>query len=106
VRRTGFRTNWIRRASRWETSSGTFGVSGQQILRSLLNNEALSAEQMADLAKKRLRNRIPELTEALRDHRMNDHRRWLIQQSAEHAQFPDLHVESVEKKIGQQMERY
>jgi len=61
--------------------SDVFGVSGQQILRSLPDKEALSAEQMADLAKKRLRNRIPELTEALRDHRRNDHHRWLIQQS-------------------------
>jgi transposase len=86
--------------------SDVFGVSGQQILRSLLDNEALSAEQMADLAKKRLRNRIPELTEALRDHRMNDHHRWLIGQSVEHAQFLDLQVESLEKRIDQQLERY
>jgi transposase len=86
--------------------SDVFGVSGQQILRSLLDNEALSAEQMADPAKKRLRNRIPELTEALRDHRMNDHHRWLIGQSVEHAQFLDLQVESLEKRIDQQLERY
>ncbi len=86
--------------------SDVFGVSGQQILRSLLNNETLGAEQMADLAKRRLRNRIPELTEALRDHRMNDHHRWLIQQSVEHAQFLDLQVESLEKKIDRQLDRY
>ncbi len=62
-RRTGFRRYWIRRASRWENAvSDVFGVSGQQILRSPLNNETLGAEQMADLAKRRLRNRIPELT--------------------------------------------
>lgn len=61
---------------------------------------------MADLAKKRTRNRTPELTEALRDHRMNDHHRWLIRQRVDHAQFLDLQVETLERKIDQQLERY
>ena len=86
--------------------SDVFGVSGQEILRSLLDNSGLSAEDMADMARNRLRNRIPQLTEALRDHQMNDHHRWLIRQSVDHAEFLDLQVENLEKKIDLQLEPY
>jgi len=78
--------------------SDVFGVSGQQILRSLPDKEALSAEQMADLAKKRLRNRIPELTEALRDQPPERSSPLAHPAELEHAQFLDVPVESLEKK--------
>jgi transposase len=86
--------------------SDVFGVSGQEILKALLNDIPLKAGDMADLSKKRLRNRIPELTEALQDHYMNDHHRWLIEQSVEHAQFLDRQVEAVEKRIDASLKRY
>ena len=86
--------------------SDVFGVSGQEILQALLKNVPLQAEELADMAKKRLRNRIPQLTEALQDHYMNDHHRWLIGQSVEHAQFLDVQVETLEKKIDAHLEPY
>jgi transposase len=86
--------------------SDVFGVSGQEILSSLLDNTGLSAEAMADKAKGRLRNRIPQLMEALRDHQMNDHHRWLIRQSVDHAEFLDVQVEELEKRIDLQLEPY
>src|SRR5580692_6617758 len=45
--------------------SDVFGVSGQAMVSVLLRDEELTAEQIADLSKRRLRQRIPELTEAL-----------------------------------------
>jgi transposase len=86
--------------------SDVFGVSGQEILRALLKNAPLNAGELAGMAKKRLRNRIPELTEALQDHYLNDHHRWLIGQSVDHAQFLDHQVEAVEKKIDKSLEPY
>jgi transposase len=86
--------------------SDVFGVSGQEILQALLKNVPLKAEELADMAKKRLRNRIPQLTEALQDHYMNDPHRWLIGQSVEHAQFLDVQVETLEKKVDAHLEPY
>jgi transposase len=86
--------------------SDVFGVSGQEILQALLDHRPVSAEQMADMAKKRLRQKIPQLTEALRDHHMNDHHRWLIDQSIEHAKFLDQQIEQLEKKIEQHLAPY
>src|SRR5665213_2968717 len=86
--------------------SDVFGVSGQEIPRALLENLPLSAEQMAEMAKKRLRQKIPQLTEALEGQQMNDHHRWLIEQSVEHAKFLDRQVEEPEKKIDLQLEPY
>src|SRR5438270_9614303 len=66
--------------------SDVFGVSGQEILNALLKKTPLNAGELADLSKKRLRNRIGELTEALEDHYMNDHHRWLIGQSVDRSE--------------------
>jgi transposase len=86
--------------------SDVFGVSGQEILNALLKETPLDAGELADLSKRRLRNRIPELTEALEDHYLKDHHRWLIRQSVEHAQFLDRQAESIEKKIDTSLEPY
>jgi transposase len=79
--------------------SDVFGVSGQEILNALLKEMPLNAGELANLSKRRLRNRIPELTEALEDHYLNDHHRWLIAQSVDHAQYLDRQVEAVENRI-------
>ena len=49
--------------------SDVFGVSGQAMVEALLSGKELKAEQVAELAKRRLRQKIPELTEALKDTR-------------------------------------
>ncbi|MCW5983137.1 MAG: IS110 family transposase [Bryobacteraceae bacterium] len=56
-------------------------------------------EEIADLAKRRLRQRIPELTAALQRHRMTDHHRWLINQSVEHIVLLDRQLEELETAI-------
>ena len=65
--------------------SDVFGVSGQAMVSVLVSGEEITVEQIAELSKRRLRQRIPELTEALQGHRMDEHHRWLISQSVEHA---------------------
>jgi transposase len=86
--------------------SDMFGVSGQEMLSALLSGKPLGAEEVADLAKRRLRLRIPELKEALEQHQLNEHHRWLIQQSIEHIVLLDRQLEELEARIQQQLEPY
>jgi transposase len=86
--------------------SDVFGVSGQAMVSVLVTGKKISAEQIADLSKRRLRQRIPELTEALQGHHMNDHHRWLIAQSVEHAVLLDRQMEELEAKIEEKLQPY
>lgn len=86
--------------------SDMFGVSGQEMLSALLSDKPLQAGEIADLAKRRLRLRIPELTEALEQHQMNEHHRWLIRQSIEHIVLLDQQLEELETRIQKQMEPF
>jgi transposase len=87
-------------------ASDIFGVSGQAMVSVLLSGKEVTPEQIADLSKRRLRQRIPELTEALERHNLNDHHRWLIRQSVEHAVLLDLQMEEIETMIAARMEPY
>lgn len=71
-----------------------FGVSGQQILKTLLEHPERTAAEMAEMAKGRLRSKIPELAATLEGHRLNEHLRWMIQQSLDHLMF-------LEKQLGE-----
>jgi transposase len=86
--------------------SDVFGVSGQAMVEALLSGKELKAEQVAELAKRRLRQKIPELTEALERHQMNDHHRWLIRQSVEHAVLLDRQLEELEQRINAKLTPY
>jgi transposase len=86
--------------------SDVFGVSGQAMVSALLSRQQMPAEQVAQLSKRRLRQRIAELTEALEGHHMNDHHRWLIAQSVEHAVLLDRQMEELEARIEQNLAPY
>ena len=86
--------------------SDMFGVSGQAMIRALLNNPDLTAEQIADLAKRRLRQRLPELIDAVQRHQLNEHHRWLIEQSIEHAVLLDHQLEELEARIEQRVQAW
>jgi transposase len=79
--------------------SDMFGVSGQAMINVLIGGEEVTVEQIAELSKRKLRKRIPELTEALQGHQMSDHYRWLISQSVDHAVLLDKQMEELEAKI-------
>ena len=83
-----------------------FGVSGQAMVSVLLTGKEISAEEIAGLSKRRLRQRIPELSEALQGHQMNDHHRWLIAQSVEHAVLLDRQMEELEARIAEKVQPY
>jgi transposase len=82
-----------------------FGMSGQAMLEALLENK-LSAEQMANLAQRRLRPKIPQIVEALQGHRMSDHHRLLIGQALKHMQFIEEMVEELNQEIRNKLQPY
>ena len=58
------------------------------------------------MAKSQLRTKIPQLVETLKGHQMNDHHRWLIQQSIEHVVLLDRQLEQLEDRIMMKVDPY
>lgn len=75
-----------------------FGVSGQLILEALLEGKA-SVEQMAELALRKARRKIPDLIRALEGHQLDDHHRMLIRLSLRHLAFLEQQIEEIDTEI-------
>jgi transposase len=73
-------------------ASDILGVSGRAMLGALIAGDR-DAVALADLAKRRLRNKIPELTEALNG-RFNEHHAFLVQI---HLDLIDRHTDAIDK---------
>lgn len=73
-------------------ASDILGVSGRAMLNALIAGDR-DPIVLADLAKRRLRNKIPELTEALNG-RFNEHHAFLVQV---HLDLIDRHTDAIEK---------
>ena len=86
--------------------SNVFGVSGQEMLEALLTGREMEAEEIAGMAKTQLKTKIPQLTETLKGHQLNDHHRWLIQQSIDHIVLLDRQLEELEDRIIMKIEPY
>jgi len=85
--------------------SDVFGMSGQAMLEALMENK-LGPEEVADLARRSLRRKIPQIVEALKGHRMSDHHRMLIRQALKHMKFIERMIEELDKQIQQQLAPY
>jgi transposase len=79
--------------------SDVFGVSGQRFLNALLNDPAATPEQIAELARTKLRNKKAEIAETLRGHRLNDHLRWMIRHSLAHLVFLESQLNEIHEQI-------
>lgn len=82
-------------------ASDVLGVSGRAMLRAMIAGEQDPA-RLADLAKLRLRQKLPELQQALAG-RVREHHRFLLQQLLEELEFLETRVAEVEKRIAEQM---
>ena len=78
--------------------SDVFGVSGQLMLEALLKGEA-EPEQIAQLAQRRAKKKIPQIREALQGHRMNDLQRKLIDLSLDHMAFLEEQLTTLDQEI-------
>jgi len=81
-----------------------FGTSGKEMLSALLQAES-TPEEMAELAKGRLRKKIPALIEALRGN-VSDHHRYLIEISLRHLESLGELIADLDERIDKAMEPY
>jgi transposase len=85
--------------------SDVFGSSGQAMLEALLENRR-SAAEIAQLGHWSLARKIPQITEALEGHRMNDHHRFLVRQALRHMQYIEEMIEELDKEIAAKLKPY
>jgi transposase len=79
-------------------ASDVLGVSGRDMLEAIIAGEE-NPEKLADLARRRLRSKIPELQLALQG-RVTDHHRFLLRLLLEHVN----HLESLIAQLGTRIE--
>lgn len=81
--------------------SDVFGLSGQRILDALLNHPSQTPAEMAELALGTLRKKMDQIREALERHRLDDHLRYMIQQSLNHLVFLEGEMKGLGEKIAE-----
>ena len=82
-----------------------FGLSGQLMLDKLLEGEA-TPEEIADLAQKRARKKIPQIRASLEGHRMNALHRRLINLSLDHMAFLEEQISTLDEEIVQHIQAH
>jgi transposase len=78
--------------------SDVFGTSGQLMLDALLQGQA-SPEQIAQLAQRRAKKKIPQIIAAVEGHQMSDHHRKMIRYSFEHMRFLEDQIDEMDQDI-------
>jgi transposase len=82
-----------------------FGVSGQLMIDKLLQGNA-SVEEIADLAQKSARKKIPQIRTSLEGHRMNALHRRLINLSLDHMAFLEEQISTLDEEIVQHIKTH
>ena len=79
--------------------SDVFGVSGMALLESVVNGEVLTTEQVKGMVFTKLKNKVPQLVEALNG-RVRAHHRRMIRMHLDHLQYIEKQIEGLEIDIG------
>jgi len=85
-------------------ATDVFGVSGRLMLQALVEGKASLAE-MAELAKGKLRNKIPQLQLAL-EGKLEEHHRFLLQLQQDRLDAAERDLATLEQRIQQKLEPY
>lgn len=85
-------------------ATDVFGVSGRLMLKALVEGKASLAE-MAELAKGKLRNKIPQLQLAL-EGKLEEHHRFLLQLQQDRLDAAARDLSTLEQRIQQKLEPY
>ena len=80
-----------------------FGVSGRLMLEALIEGKA-DEKEMAEMAKGRMRSKIPELEKALIGI-VSDHHRFMLGQQLTHIDFLDEQIVKIGQEISQRLEK-
>lgn len=83
--------------------SDALGVSGKQMLRALAAGETDSAK-MSELARRRMKRKVPELKRALAG-RLTAAQRWVLSELLDQYEQVEEAIKRVEEKIGEEVER-
>lgn len=78
-------------------ATDVLGVSGRAMLKSMIDGQS-DAATLAEMARKRLRGKIPQLKEALQGH-VDDHHRFLLGQILAQVEFIENQIAQVEARI-------
>jgi len=81
-----------------------FGVSGRSMLQALLDGQQ-TPEQMAKLAKGRMKGKLLQLTAAL-DGRMEEHHRFLLKMQLERLEEVEADIARLDQRIDEKLEPY
>jgi len=84
--------------------SDTFGVSGSQMLEAIMDGK-LHEEEIADLAKGRLKSKKAEIREALVGY-FHDHHRFMIKASLEHIKYLEKLISDLDLATKKKLEQY
>ena len=79
------------------------GVSARRMLEAMIEGEA-DSEVLAQLAKGRLRNKLPDLEKALNG-RGTDHHRFLLKRRLAHMDFLEEEIQALSREIAHRIER-
>ena len=82
-------------------ASDVLGVSGREMIRALIDGR-MSAEQMADLSRRRLRQKIPQLKEALTG-KVSAHHRFMLQLLMDEIEHYEQHITRLDRRIEEVM---
>jgi transposase len=85
-------------------ATDVFGMSGRLMLRALIEGRA-NPQEMAVLAKGKLRNKIPELELALEGN-IEEHHRFLLELQLQRLQAAEKDLATLEQRIQQKLEPY
>ncbi|MDQ3253921.1 MAG: IS110 family transposase [Acidobacteriota bacterium] len=83
--------------------SDALGVSGRQMLRALAAGET-DVERMSEMARRRMKRKVPELKRALAG-RLTEAQRWVLTELLDQYEQVEAAVKRVEDKIGEEVER-
>jgi len=89
-------------------ASDVFGVSGMAMIDALISDDekkSSNIESIADLAKRKLRQKIPQLIEALNGH-LDKHQKELITEILEHLEFLNSQIAKLESMIDEKCMPY
>jgi transposase len=85
-------------------ATDVFGISGRLMLRALIEGKA-DPKEMAELAKRKLRSKIPALELAL-EGRVEEHHRFLLKLQLDRVESVEKDLEVLEQRIRQKLEPY
>jgi transposase len=85
-------------------ATDVFGTSGRLMLRALIEGKA-TPQEMADLAKKKLRSKIPQLELAL-EGKLEEHHRFLLKLQLDRLESVESDLAALEQRIQEKLQPY